>query len=135
MEGEQISSSSVKKSLEEQLDDLCIYYMGIGVPYEEFWYGDYCKLKYYEKVFLQKRKLENENAWINGMYEYSAVSTALSNGFRKKGTQAIDYLKEPLDLFPKTEQEIEMEKQLAREKVIQALNSFKAEWDRKHEHS
>ena len=54
--------------MEEQLDQLCIYYMSLGVPYDEFWYGDYCALKYYEEAYLKKRKIHNEEFWMQGMY-------------------------------------------------------------------
>lgn len=119
-------------SLEEQLDKLCVYYMAIGVPYDVFWYGDYCCLKYYEDAYLQKRKIGNENMWIQGMYNYTAHATTLSNAFKKKGSKSQEYLKKPLDIFPKTPDEEKREVEQLRQKVISNLTALKDEWDRKN---
>lgn len=136
MEGGAVTTSEPKEvTLEEQLDLCAEYYMGLGVPYDEFWYGDYCRLKYYESAYLKRRKIENENMWLQGAYIYNAFSTSLANAFRKKGTSFIPYLKEPYDIFPKSEIEKEVEKQQQIRKVVEALNSFKANWDRKHDNS
>lgn len=119
-------------TLEERLDDLCVYYMSIGVPYDEFWYGDPCALKYYEEVYLRKRKIRNEEMWMQGVYNYSAHATSLSNAFRGKGHAPHDYLKEPIAFFPKTEQELQAEERKRRQQAVDYLNAFKKAWDSKH---
>ena len=111
-------------TLGERLDRLCTFYMSVGVPYEEYWYGDYTKLKYYLRLFEQKRKLENEQAWINGLYVYAAVGAVIGNAFRKKGAKGVDYLERPLQLYPKTEEEQRYEAEMERRKIIAKLNTF-----------
>ena len=119
-------------SLEEQLDELCIYYMSMGVPYEVFWYGDPCCLKYYEEVYLRKRKIHNEEMWMQGVYNFVAHQTTLGNAFRAKGHSPHEYLKEPIAFFPKTEQELRAEERKKKAQIVQYLNAFKDAWDRKH---
>lgn len=116
----------------EQLDRLCVYYMAIGVPYEEFWYGNYCSLKYYEEVYLQKRKVANEEMWMQGMYFYHAIATALSNAFRGKGQSPQKYVEKPFEFFGKTEDEQKAEEERIRQHVIDNLNAFKKAWDDKN---
>ena len=122
----------VVMTLGERLDKLCTFYMSIGVPYEEYWYGDYTKLKYYLRLFEMQQKMRNEQAWINGIYMYAAVGTALGNAFRKKGDKAQDYLDKPLPLYPKTEEEKQYEAEMERRKIIERLNKWKAAWDKAH---
>ena len=71
----------------DMLDKACIYYMAMGVSYDEFWHGDYTKLKYYREAYKLKAKMNNSEAWLQGMYFYDAVSTALNNAFLGKGIQ------------------------------------------------
>ena len=130
MDGESVEPSN--KTLSEYIDDLCIYYMSIGVPYDVFWYGDYCCLKYYEAVYLKQRKIKNEEMWMMGAYNFAAQSTTLANAFRGRGHQAQDYLKEPIQFFPKTEEEEELEKQKMLKRVVENLDRIKTEWDRTH---
>lgn len=119
-------------TLGERLDKLCTFYMSIGVPYEEYWYGDYTKLKYHLRRFEMERKLANEQAWIAGLYTYAAVGTALNNALRKKGAKPQSYFEKPLPLYPKTEEERQHEAEMERRKVIARLNKWKAAWDRAH---
>lgn len=120
-------------TLEEQLDRLCEYYMSIGVPYDVFWHGDYCCLKYYEAVYMKKRKIHNEEMWMMGMYNYVAHATTLSNAFKSKGQNPSEYLKQPMDFFPKTEEEEKEEAERMKQQIISNLNRIKAQWDKKEQ--
>lgn len=130
---EQLPSDSDRAvlTLGEWLDRLCVYYMTMGVTYEEFWYGDYTKFKYVARQYEAQRKLQNEDAWLQGAYVYDAVATALSNAFRKKGAKAQNYLERPLQVYPKTEEEKQYEAEMERRKIIERLNKWKAAWDAK----
>lgn len=119
-------------SLEEQLDKLCVYYMSLGVPYDVFWYGDYCQLKYYEETYWQQRKIENERMWMMGAYNYTAHAVVLSNAFRSKGHKAEEYLKKPIDFFPKSEEEEKQEAEKIKQRVIDNLNRFQEMWELEH---
>ena len=133
MDGDQLEeepSDQPPVTLEEQLDKLCVYYMAIGVPYEVFWHGDYCCLKYYEEAYLQKRKIHNEEFWMMGMYNYVAHATVLGNAFRSKGAKVETYCKKPLQFFPKTKEEEAQEAKEMREHLIENLTQIKRMWDK-----
>lgn len=123
-------SEEKELTLGEHLDQLCEYYMALGVPYEVFWYGDYCSLKYYEKSYLLRRKINNEEMWMQGVYNYAAHETSLANAFRGKGHKPQQFLKEPIQFFPKTEAEEKAEMEELRKRTIANLNRLKEEWDK-----
>lgn len=93
-----------------------------GMTYEQYWYGDPWMTRAYAQAFLLKRKLANENAWIQGSYFANALSAVLGTAFGKK---RINYLNKPFDLFPKTESERKAEIREERKKLIAWLNGMK----------
>ena len=97
-----------------------------GMTYEQFWYGDPWMAKFYKDKHNLERRQRNEEMWVNGMYTLAALNVALNNAFDK---HKIDYLKEPFDIFPKTEAEKEAEKREERQKLIDWLSrlNFKKE--------
>lgn len=70
---------------------------------------------------MERRKEENTRDWLQGAYVYNAVSTALANAFRKKGTKAVDYLEEPFQIFPLTKEEREAKEARENAKIHAAL--------------
>ena len=68
------------------------------MSYEEFWYGDPWLAYYYKKAYIERRKAENYRDWLLGAYFYSAIGTALANGFAKKGARKL--LKRAIPHFP-----------------------------------
>ena len=120
-------------TLGEQLDEWCAFYMAIGVPYEEFWYGDYCRLKYYVESYIQKKKMDNEMLWLQGMYNYQAFSTvmdAFGAGLSGKRTKS-KYAEKPYDIVEKTEREKAIEIEEKRKRVIANLNAIANAWKAK----
>ena len=97
-------------------------YMVYGMTYEQFWYGDPWMVKAYQQAYLLKRKVENENMWIQGAYFANALASVLGSMFSKKRTK---YLEKPMDIFPKTEAEKQAEIREERRKVIAWLNGMK----------
>ena len=77
--------------------------------------------KAYKEKHLLARKQKNEEMWVNGMYQLSALNVALNNAFNK---HKIDYIKKPLDIFPKTEAEKEEEKRVERRKLVEWLSQL-----------
>ena len=106
----------------EVLEEACPFYLSIGMSLAEYWNGDSTLAQYYRKAYLIKQEQENTLAWLQGLYIYDAVSTALHNalrGFGKGNIPSRDYAKEPYNFKnnEKTEaqklQEIEKEKEKA----------------------
>ena len=96
MDDSQIAlSSKTKHTLSDELDQLCKYYMGMGVSYEDFWHGDYCKLKFIEENYFVGLEQENFKAWMNGIYVYQAFSTVLAAAFSKRSE--LKYPEKPLN--------------------------------------
>ena len=91
------------------------------MTYEEFWHGDPIMAYYYAEKYKLFRKRKNEEMWVNGIYTLNALQVALNNAFNK---HKVDYIKKPFDIFPKTDMEIEMEKQAERKKLVKWLNSL-----------
>lgn len=107
--------------------------MAIGMSYDEFWNQDPYLAVYYREAHEYRRDETNQKLWWDGLYHYIAVSTALSNihmdGKKHKINQ---YLEEPLRIRPKTEAEIEAEKQRAIDKTVLQLNAFKTAFEARH---
>ena len=105
----------------EYFDMVCPYYMLYGMTYEQFWHGDPWMAKSYRDKHILERKQRNEEMWLNGMYQLSAISVALNNSFSEK---KIKYVKEPFDIFPKTQAEKEDEIRRERQKLIDWLSQM-----------
>lgn len=113
MDGRQVTPSRNNEiKMSELLDELCAYYLSIGLSYDEFWNGDYCRLKYYREAFEMQRERENQRIWLEGLYNYRAFKSVMEmfaygfNGGRGKRPEG--YLDKP---FPMTEREKEAERQ------------------------
>ena len=121
MGGELLSSQPTKTS-SEIFEECFPFYLAIGMSYAEYWEGDASLTRYFRKAYHIKQEEANNNAWLQGLYVYDAISTALHNalrGFGKSKPPAKDYAKQPYDLFKKKKteaekaQEVEVEQQKA----------------------
>ena len=96
--------------------------MAYGMSYKDYWYGDPWMVRAYAQAYLIRRKVDNETAWIQGAYFFAAVSAAITTAFSKTKK---DYLKHPLEFFPKTEAELEEEKRQKRRKLVEFLDNLR----------
>lgn len=66
--------------------------------------------------------------YLSGIYTFEAVSIAISNAFRKQGSKAIEYRKEPIlqAIKPPTEEEIERKREEFIAKMKTLMANFKA---------
>lgn len=97
--------------------------MSIGMTYEQYWYGtnDLCNFYYEaEKLRIEKR---NQELWLQGLYNYKAVSSALYNGFKEKGKPTEKYLEKPIEIFPKKQKESDPE--VERQKAIEFFEQMR----------
>lgn len=66
---------------------------------DEFWRSNPRKIDIIFEAYKLKRDIEDDIAHKEGFYTYVAVSTALGNAFRKKGSKAEPYMEKPLHLM------------------------------------
>ena len=104
---------SPRPTLREILENVCPYYMALGVSYDEYWYKDPKRLKFYLKAYEIKQKQENQNVWLQGYYNYIAFAyvSPIFNPFAKKGTKAIPYPTQP---FPTSQNDVDENKEIER---------------------
>lgn len=110
--------------------------LAVGVPYELFWHLTPKKLKAFEKAYDLKRKVDDEKAYMQGVYNLKAFEVVLSHimaGLAKKKCDN-KYFKEPLLRKNADGGELsEEEKQRQREEFVAMLERMKARFDAAHE--
>ncbi len=126
---ELLNSPTKEKTYAEIFEECFPFYLAIGMSYAEYWEGDSKLTQYYRKAYQIKQEEVNNNAWLQGMYIYDAISTALHNALRGMGKSkppAKDYAKQPYELFKKnkTEQEKAKEVEIEQEKAAAWMENF-----------
>ncbi len=100
----------------------------VGMQPEDYWNGDPEWLWAYVEVYNNKihneQKSKNMYEWLQGVYIQKAIASCIDSKNCK-------YPNEPLDIFPKTEEEIEEEKDKKLYKVKEQLNDFAARFKKK----
>lgn len=96
---------------EELFNELCPYYMALGMSYDEYWNGDPSAVRAYLLAEEYRKAMRNEEMWRQGLYNYGAVKAVieafgwgLGGG---KGAKPKPYLDNPI---PVTDIEKEAEK-------------------------
>lgn len=79
----------------------------MGMSYEQFWDEPPQIATAYRKAYKLRREAENEQAWLQGLYNYDAFAVVLANAFRSKGAKRQSYMEKPIDIFPLTQAEKE----------------------------
>ena len=93
----------------------------------EYWEGDSSLPRYYRKAYQIKQDEFNNQAWLQGVYIYDAISTALHNALRDpKKSRAKDYAKQPYNFRQKekTEQEKSKEVEVEQAKAAAWMEAF-----------
>lgn len=129
MGSEFLSAPTQRKTEAEIFEEAFPFYLAIGMSYAEYWEGDPSLARYYRKAYLIKQEEINNNAWLQGLYIYDAISTALHNalrGFGKSKTPARDYAKQPYNFNNKEKTEAEKAKEVAieQEKAAAWMENF-----------
>lgn len=93
------------------------YYIALGMSEKQYWEGDCQLTKAFREADKIRRDRMNQQAWLQGMYFYDALSriSPLLHAFGKKGAKAEPYVKEPYPMDPKQVEEtrVKQEKQAA----------------------
>ena len=98
------------------------------MTYDQYWFGDPWMARAYREAFMLRQKKRNEEMWLQGAYIMNAVSAAIHNNFSNRKTE---YLKEPLDIYPKTEAEKREEIRREKLKLVQQLSMISAQFKMK----
>lgn len=103
-------------------EEICPYYLAMGMTYEQFWVDDPGLARMYRRADSIRRKRMNEELWLSGIYVAEALSATVGNMFTKG--QKHQYPAEPM---PITKDEIEERKEreyrLRMEKIKAAFTS------------
>lgn len=96
-----VSNKAEHIFLSQKFEELCPYFMSIGMTYEQFWRDDPTITQYYLKSYKIKTEREIEmdqwNMWKQGMYIYEALCdvSPVLHAFCKKGTKPLPYSEVP----------------------------------------
>lgn len=98
--------------------------LSIGVEYDVFWRLTPRLLHaFVDADRLRKREIELE-MYVQGRYMFDAVSLALANGFRQKGSRVMNWLEEPYRIIPLTEAEKAAQAEEERRRAIEFFNAM-----------
>lgn len=120
------AKASTPVSYQKLFEDLCPWYMSIGMSYDEFWYGKPERARYYRKAHELKRKQMNEQLYLQGMYIYEALCDVapILVSMPKKGAKILPYSDEPYPLTKAEQEEREKrEMQRKQEKMLKMFTS------------
>lgn len=95
----------------------------------QYWDSDCLLARYYREADQLKQERINQNAWLQGMYIYDAVSrlSPILHAFAKKGTKAKPYPSEPYPINERTKKEADNHKEKAKlDKGLLYMQQFKA---------
>ena len=110
MGGEFLTNPTQTKTHTEIFEECFPFYLAIGMSYAEYWEGDSSLTRAFRKAYKIRQEEINNNAWLQGLYIYDAVSTALHNALRGMGKNkppAKDYAKRPYEFNKKEKSEAE----------------------------
>lgn len=95
---------------------------------DQFWFDDPFLAVAYRRAYELRIEAENQRAWLQGLYNYNAMSIAINNAFSNKKQK---YINKPIRLFPPTEDEKKAQIEETRRKLVERLNAFKDEFERR----
>lgn len=75
-------------------------------------------MKPYEEAEKIRMKKQNIMAHRQGAYFFDALSAVMHNAFAKQGTPPKQYIEEPFQIFPLTEEEKAQKAEIERKKAI-----------------
>ena len=118
--------STPQKTNAEIFDECFPFHLAIGMSYAEYWAGDPALARYYRKAYQIKQEEINNTAWLQGLYIYDAVSTAMHNALRGKNVRVREYQKQPFDFKrrEKTEAEKMREVEIEQQKAAAWMENF-----------
>lgn len=80
----------------------------------------------YAEAYLLKRRVNNEEMWLQGVYMCHALQSVVGTMF---GKSKIKYIEKPLEIYGKTKAEKEQEVRSERQRLINYLDRLKRSSD------
>lgn len=105
-------------SLTESFMKMCPIYMSYGMTYDEFWYDDVYKARFYLKAYKEKLKQKDMELWEQGMYVYEALLqvSPILRPF-SKATKPLPYTEKPHLVQEQEKEEQPTEQQIETERL------------------
>lgn len=99
----------------------CPLYMSYGMTYDEYWYDDCFKAKYYRETYKLKLRQQDEFMWEQGMYIYEAIiqCSPILHPFSKE-PKPLPYTERPhlMDILEdESEKQVKLNQQKENEKI------------------
>lgn len=89
---------------------------------DEYWHGSPELTQAYREAFKIRKEERNYEMWLQGWYIHQAILAGLSHLGEK--AKIVDYIEEPVQIFPLTEKEKEQKRQEEAEKLEAQLTAF-----------
>lgn len=100
---------------------------------DEYWNQDVYIVEEYLGAYKLRREEQNWQAWISGLYVFDAVSAVIGNiHFDKGNHKFVKPMEKPMEIFPKTPDDIERDKQRQINQIVRNLNAFHARMESKN---
>lgn len=102
--------------LYKKFEEVCPYFIAMGMTYEQFWKEDITMTKAYLKAYKMRQDIKEWNIWKQGMYIYEALCdvSPVLHAFSKKGTKPLPYSKTPYG-YEEYEQKIKQKEEKNKE--------------------
>lgn len=122
----EVPTTQENKTHTEIFEECFPFYLAIGMSSAEYWTDDPSLVRYFRKAYKIKQDEINTKAWLQGLYTYDAVSTALYNALRGKNQKAKEYAKQPYNFENKEKSEAEKAKEveIEQEKAAAWMENF-----------
>lgn len=127
--------SSPPSTYTMRFQQLFPFYLALGMTYEQYWDMDSTLVKDYRKSFELRQEMDNQAAWLQGMYFYEALC-CVAPIFRpfSKAKKPIAYRTQPYPL--KTElskMRQEQKKKKSDDKAKSMMEAFMVSFNKKFE--
>lgn len=99
------------------------YYLAIGMTPNEYWNQDCTLTQSYRKAFEIKRKMLNEQLWLQGVYNYEALCDTLPSIISMGKKPPIEFSKEPYAITNEEAQKSKIEKEKAKYNKMKAMTN------------
>ena len=87
----------------EKFEELCPFYLSLGMTWEQYWDGDASMTIMFRKAYELKQEQENQRLWLQGAYFYEALCCVAPALRMFKPQKPTPYRSEPIPLTGKRE--------------------------------